>query len=100
MSDLPVIDLNSDWQHTDDGYRHEFFVEATDEICLRYWLIIDAEPTRLEVAINDKVLPVTAAPFRVDVTDVVMLDDNILILQLHDEGATVHRVWLEATPCP
>jgi hypothetical protein len=100
MSDLPVIELQSDWQHTDDGYRHDFFVEVTDDICLRYWLMIDADPIGLEVAINDHVLPVTSAPFRVDVTDVVMLDDNSLTLQFHEEGASVRRVWLEATPCP
>lgn len=68
------------------------------EVCVRYWLHMDAAPGGISVVINGYAVgsTVESQPFAVDVTDAVRLEDNTIILR----GASLPgRIRLQAVPC-
>jgi hypothetical protein len=76
-----------------------FYLEPTN-ICVRYYLSIDSRPSATGIVVNDYQLvpPNTPLPLKVDITDYVMLEENIIALRVTSDGKFGH-ISLLPIPC-
>ena len=80
--------------------RYLFDLEPIGEVCLRFFLHIDAAPGATTVKMNewDVATMQDGQGLVADVTDFVTLEDNMLLLRVSQSG-TFGQVWLERIPC-
>jgi len=80
--------------------RRTFDLEPIGEVCLRFFLHIEAAPDETAVTMNGwNVGKVSAGqPLMADVTDFVTLEDNVLLLVVHQKGK-FGDVWVARVPC-
>lgn len=72
------------------------------EVCARYWLYSDGLPGETTVLLRDEVVVRgVSGGLAVDVTDVVMLEENVLrlIVEALRPNMLFSKLWLEAVPC-
>lgn len=80
--------------------QRSFNVEPMDEICLRYFLHIDSAPRDSQVYINEKHIATYSAPFKIDVTDYLWLEDNIIGIRVdRDTPGNFGDIYLQPVPC-
>lgn len=76
-----------------------FDLPMTDE-CVGYWLEIGAAPSGTVLLINGRDFGAVQTPLRLDVTDVVALEDNTITLRVvSDTVGGFGAVRLAAVPC-
>jgi len=77
-----------------------FDLEPIGDVCVRFWLHIDAAPEATLVKMNGQAVGMVQSekPFTTDVTDYVTLEDNVLLLEVK-QGGRFGEVWLERVPC-
>jgi hypothetical protein len=91
------------------GARHmvwlqrQFDLEPID-VCVQYTLHVEAAPGTVTLTINDRCLGEFdgRAPFQLDVTDAIWLEDNTIILQVRcADAAHSHfgAIFLQPAPC-
>ena len=87
--DLPAVSL-----------QKTFDLEPIGEICLRFFLHIEAAPGGTVVTVNrwEAGIVTGGQAFAADVTDYVTLEYNVLKLDLK-QGGWLGTVWLERLPC-
>jgi hypothetical protein len=119
MNDFDPITLNSNWLingahllpslvdcHLDLAedvtieLQRMFDLEPIGEVCLRFYLHIEAAPDDTTVTMNGwDVGKVSAGQLLVvDVNDFVTLEDNVLLLKVNQKGR-FGDIWLERVPC-
>jgi hypothetical protein len=101
LSSLSLVDCYVDLaEDATIELRRMFDLEPIGEVCLRFFLHIEAAPNDTTVTMNGcdvgKVL--AGQPLVADVTDLVTLEDNVLLLVVHQKGR-FGEVWLERVPC-
>jgi len=77
-----------------------FTLEPTD-LCVRYYLYIDSMPKVALIAINDhKINPLTTPPpYKLDVTDYVTLDENVIGFRVTGADGAFGHVHLQPVAC-
>jgi hypothetical protein len=119
MNDFDPIILNSNWLingahslpslvdcHLDLAedvtveLQKMFELEPIGEVCLRFFLHIEAAPNDTTVTMNgwDVGKVSSGQPMVADVTDFVTLEDNVLLLIVNQKGR-FGEVWLARVPC-
>jgi hypothetical protein len=92
----------SDWllQHGMVELRRMFDLEPIGEVCLRFYLHVDAAPGGTAVSMNGHEVGTVQAgqSFAADVTDDLTLENNLLLLKVSQRGVFA-SVWLERIPC-
>jgi hypothetical protein len=119
MNDFDSIPLNTNWQidgvhplpnlsdwsqyfakNENIKLRRMFDLEPIGDVCLRFFLHIDAAPDDTTIKMNawevGKVE--NGQVFIADVTDFVTLEDNVLLLSVTRSGK-FGSMWLERVPC-
>jgi hypothetical protein len=77
-----------------------FSLEPMDEICLSYFLHIDSAPYKTRIYINEKHIATYSTPVKIDVTDYVWLEDNIIGIRVDcDTPGSFSEVYLQPVPC-
>jgi len=116
MTTLDPIPLNTQWQLNNEAklfslvdlslrngaaeLRRTFDLEPIGDVCLRFYLHIDAAPEGTAVSMNGREVGTIQAgqSFVADVTDNVTLEDNVLLLKV-SRGGRFGAVWLGRVPC-
>ncbi len=120
MNDFDLIPLNLNWQMNGadrfstlaDWTQHSFAqgetvelrqvfdLEPIGEVCLRFFLHIEAAPDDTTVKMNawDVGMIQDGQSLIADITDYVTLDDNVLLLTVCQNGI-FGEVRLERVPC-
>jgi hypothetical protein len=79
--------------------QRKFTLEAVD-FCVTYWLVVDHAPADARFYLNGKLIGEYRAPFKVDVTDFVFLEENTIAIRLTcPEQGEISGVRLQGTPC-
>lgn len=105
MANLNPIHIDSNWHYQLGEYsiaylRRSVDLEPIEDVCIRYWLCIEAAPNETQVWINkvDLGRTVDGEVFNADVTDYVSLEDNELLFVVSRQGS-FGNVWIERVPC-
>ena len=80
--------------------RHTFDLEPINDVCLRFHLALKRAPIGTQVYVNGWHVGTiqTADPLRVDVTDYVSLENNLLLLKLIRPG-DLYGLSIQPLPC-
>lgn len=97
---VPVLSNLAGNSHQTTYLKCSFNLETTD-YCVNYILHMETAPAGLHLSINGQPLPIDSGPpYRVDVTLLVRLDDNEMVIQIPPRASgSVVGLALEPLPC-